>query len=52
LKSELNPTVLRTKFYISANRAAFDELENFKACFGYEVLKKLVANIFLRKVSN
>lgn len=52
MKSELNPTVLRTKFYISANRAAFDELENFKACFGYEVLKKLVANIFLRKVSN
>src|SRR3989339_2116871 len=33
LKSELNPTALRTKFYISANRAAFDELENLKACF-------------------
>lgn len=33
LKSELNPTALRTKFYISANRAAFDELENLKTCF-------------------
>ena len=33
LKSELNPTALRTKFYISANRAAYDELENLKACF-------------------
>ncbi len=33
LKSELNPTALRTKFYISANRAAFDELINLKACF-------------------
>jgi hypothetical protein len=33
LKSELNPTALRTKLYVSANRAAFDELENLKACF-------------------
>jgi len=33
LKSELNPTALRTKLYLSANRAAFDELENLKACF-------------------
>jgi hypothetical protein len=33
LKTELNPTALRTKFYVSANRAAFNELENLKACF-------------------
>jgi len=33
IKSQLNPTALRTKLYISANRAAFDELENMKACF-------------------
>lgn len=33
LKSELNPTALRTKLYVSANRAAFNELENLKACF-------------------
>jgi len=33
LKSELNPTALRTKFYISASRVAFDELINLKACF-------------------
>ena len=33
LKSELNPTALRTKFYISANHAAFNELENLKTCF-------------------
>jgi len=33
LKSRLNQTALRTKLYITANRAAFSELENMKACF-------------------
>lgn len=33
IKTKLNPTALRTKLYISANRAALDELENMKACF-------------------
>lgn len=33
IKSKLNPTALRSKLYISANRAALDELENMKACF-------------------
>ena len=33
VKSKLNPTALRSKLYISANRAALDELENMKACF-------------------
>lgn len=33
LKSELNPTALRTKLYLTANRAAFDELEYLKTCF-------------------
>lgn len=33
LKSKLNSTALRTKLYITANRAAFSELENMKACF-------------------
>jgi len=33
IKSKLNPTALRTKLYISANRAAFNELENLKLCF-------------------
>ena len=33
IKAKLNQTSLRTKIYISANRAAFEELENLKACF-------------------
>ena len=33
IKSKLNPTALRTKLYISANRAAFDELNQMKTCF-------------------
>jgi len=33
LKTELSQTALRTKFYISANRAAIDQLENLKVCF-------------------
>lgn len=33
VKSKLNSTALRTKLYITANRAAFSELENMKACF-------------------
>ena len=33
MKSKLNPTALRSKIYLSANRAAFNELENMKACF-------------------
>ena len=33
IKSKLNPTALRTKLYISANRAAFDQLKQMKTCF-------------------
>jgi len=33
MKSKLNPTALRSKIYLSANRAALSELENMKACF-------------------
>ena len=33
IKSKLNPTALRTKLYISASRAAFDELKQMKTCF-------------------
>src|SRR3989337_1857389 len=33
IKSKVNATALRTKLYITANRAAFSELENMKACF-------------------
>jgi DDE superfamily endonuclease len=33
IKAKVNQTSLRSKIYISANRAAFDELENLKACF-------------------
>jgi hypothetical protein len=33
VKSKVNSTALRTKLYITANRAAFIELENMKACF-------------------
>lgn len=33
IKANVNQTALRTKIYISANRAAFNELENLKACF-------------------
>ncbi len=33
IKSKLNPTALRTKLYISANRAAFDELKRMKTSF-------------------
>jgi hypothetical protein len=33
IKSKLNPTALRSKIYLSANRAAFNELESIKACF-------------------
>ena len=33
IKAKINQTALRTKIYISANRAAFEELENMKACF-------------------
>ena len=33
IKSKMNQTSLKTKLYISANRAAFNELNNLKACF-------------------
>lgn len=33
LKSDLNPTALRTKLYVAANRAALDQLENLKVSF-------------------
>lgn len=33
IKAKVNPTALRSKIYISANRAAFKELENMKLCF-------------------
>lgn len=33
LKSELNLTALRTKLYLTANRAAFNQLENLKISF-------------------
>lgn len=33
LKSELNPTALRAKLYLTANRAAFNQLENLKVSF-------------------
>jgi hypothetical protein len=33
IKAKVNQTSLRSKIYISTNRAAFDELENLKACF-------------------
>ena len=33
IKAKVNPSALRSKIYISANRAAFNELENMKACF-------------------
>jgi hypothetical protein len=33
LKSELNQSALRTKLYLTANRAAFDQLENLKVSF-------------------
>jgi len=33
IRAKLNQTALRTKIYITANRAAYSELENMKACF-------------------
>jgi len=33
IKAKINQTALRSKIYISANRAAFNELENLKTCF-------------------
>lgn len=33
IKAKINQTALRSKIYISANRAAFEELENMRACF-------------------
>jgi hypothetical protein len=33
IKAKINQSALRSKIYISANRAAFRELENMKACF-------------------
>ena len=33
IRAKVNQTALRSKIYISANRAAFEELENMKACF-------------------
>ncbi|MHB1685754.1 MAG: IS701 family transposase, partial [Ignavibacteriaceae bacterium] len=33
IKAKVNQSALRSKIYISANRAAFNELENMKACF-------------------
>ena len=33
LQAKVNQTALRSKIYIQANRAAFRELENMKACF-------------------
>ena len=32
IKAKVNQASLRSKIYISANRAAFEELENLKAC--------------------
>jgi hypothetical protein len=33
IKAKVNQTALRSKIYISANRAAFEELENLRTCF-------------------
>lgn len=33
IKAKVNQTALRSKIYISANRAALSELENLRACF-------------------
>ena len=33
IRAKVNQSALRSKIYISANRAAFEELENMKACF-------------------
>jgi len=33
IRAKVNQASLRSKIYMSANRAAFDELENLKACF-------------------
>ncbi|MCL5031491.1 MAG: transposase [Bacteroidetes bacterium] len=33
IKAKVNQSALRSKIYISANRAAFNELKNMKACF-------------------
>ncbi|OGU50286.1 MAG: transposase [Ignavibacteria bacterium RIFOXYB2_FULL_35_12] len=33
IRAKVNHAALRSKIYISANRAAFDELKNMKACF-------------------
>lgn len=33
VKAKINQTALRSKIYISANRAALNELENMKVCF-------------------
>ena len=33
IRAKVNQTALRSKLYISANRAAFEELENLRACF-------------------
>ena len=33
IKSRINQSALRSKIYISANRAALQELENMKACY-------------------
>lgn len=33
IKAKVNQTALRSKIYISANRAAYEELENMRACF-------------------
>jgi hypothetical protein len=51
VKSKINAAALRTKPYIKANRAAFGELENIEACFGYEILNYNLKYRILRKVS-
>ncbi len=33
IRAKFNQTALRSKLYISANRTAFNELRNMKACF-------------------
>ena len=37
IDSKINQTALRTKLYISATRAAFNELENLKACYAMKL---------------
>jgi hypothetical protein len=36
IRAKLNQTALRTKIYITANRAAYSQLENMKTCFAMQ----------------